>query len=115
VPTTNGKPGGGSACESCKLSCSTKYPPKNIWGCVSKCPQIGIRYPNGALLPFSSDGSHFWDYNVDGVAHYGMLPDFVREVASLPGGAAAVNNFMFGADYFFHTWQIAESRSSSVH
>jgi hypothetical protein len=25
------------------------------------------------------------------------------------------NNFNFGADYFFHTWQIAEAQSKSVH
>lgn len=67
-----------------------------------------------AAFPASSDGARRWDYNIDGVAHYGMLPDFLKDVATLPGGAALVSNFMTGADYFFKTWQMAEAASARV-
>jgi hypothetical protein len=51
----------------------------------------------------------------DGVAHYGMLWDFLQDVRLLPGGADMVDNhFMYGADYLFHTWQIAETQSPKV-
>ena len=56
-----------------------------------------------------------WDYNVDGVAHYGMLPDFLQAVRSLPGGANMIdNNLMYGADYFYETWRISEVQSTKV-
>jgi hypothetical protein len=61
-------------------------------------------------LPPSTDGN--WDYNKVGVAHYGMLWDFVQDVRSLTGGSTIVdgaNGFMSGADYFYHTWQLAET------
>jgi microsomal dipeptidase-like Zn-dependent dipeptidase len=66
-------------------------------------------------FPPSRDGQRTWDYNRDGVAHYGMLWDFLEDVRTLPGGATVIdNNFMYGADYFFRTWQIAESQAASV-
>lgn len=64
-------------------------------------------------FPKSTDGSKAWNYNTDGVAHYGMLWDFLQDVKTLPGGSDLVeNNFMYGADYFFHTWRIAETCSN---
>jgi microsomal dipeptidase-like Zn-dependent dipeptidase len=72
-----------------------------------------VRYTRD--FPASRDGRKTWDYNRDGVAHYGMLWDFLQDVRSLPGGAVMVdNNFMYGADYFYRTWQTAESRAASV-
>jgi hypothetical protein len=66
-----------------------------------------------STFPASSDGTRTWNYNTEGVVHYGMLPDFLRDVASMPNGADLVNNnFMYGADYFYKTWQIAESKRS---
>jgi microsomal dipeptidase-like Zn-dependent dipeptidase len=73
-----------------------------------------VKYSANAFPP-PRDGEKIWDYNRDGVAHYGMLWDFLEDVRSLPGGAAIVDeNFMFGADYFFLTWQIAERQAGSV-
>lgn len=45
-----------------------------------------------------------------------MLPDFLEDVRSLPGGAAIVdNNLMYGADYLLETWKKAEAESVNVH
>ena len=72
-----------------------------------------VRYTSA--FPASKDGDKTWDYNRDGVAHYGMLWDFLVDVRSLPGGAATVdNNLMYGADYFYHTWKIAETQAAGV-
>jgi hypothetical protein len=59
-------------------------------------------------LPPAEDGLKTWDYNRDGVAHYGLLPDFLMDVGSLPGGTAAVQRMFGGAQYFYETWFIAE-------
>jgi hypothetical protein len=56
-----------------------------------------------------------WDYNRDGVAHYGMLADFVRDVRGSPHGHDLVDNhLMRSADYFWHMWQKVERVSPQV-
>jgi microsomal dipeptidase-like Zn-dependent dipeptidase len=72
----------------------------------------GVQY--SSAFPASRDGNKTWDLRWDGVAHFGMLPDFLQDVKSLPGGATMIASFMTGADYFYHTWQIAETKSTTV-
>jgi microsomal dipeptidase-like Zn-dependent dipeptidase len=67
--------------------------------------------------------AHFWNYATDGVAHYGMLPEFIWDVHQLPApvpngmpGSAMVDSQLFrSADYFLRMWQIAEMQSTKVH
>jgi microsomal dipeptidase-like Zn-dependent dipeptidase len=73
-------------------------------------PPVGVppvvysaTYPKSALGPIS------WDYNDAGVAHYGMLSDFLQGVRQVDGGAAIVANMMQGAQAFHDTWARAES------
>jgi microsomal dipeptidase-like Zn-dependent dipeptidase len=56
----------------------------------------------------STLGNHTWDYNNDGVAHYGMLSDLVRDLPNSAGGADVQRNLMNGAQYFYDTWKKAE-------
>jgi microsomal dipeptidase-like Zn-dependent dipeptidase len=66
------------------------------------------------LLPISTEGNASWNYNSVGVAHYGMLPDFLQDVASMSGGCAVINNMNAGAYYFYETWRIAEGNESAI-
>jgi hypothetical protein len=115
------------AAASCRTSCTAP--------CASACPNNFVTFPPafvyGPSFPAASDpGGKVWNYFTDGVAHYGMLPDFLMDVSSLTatvvqplaapitgvkGANVLTNNFNFGADYFFHTWQISEAQSKSVH
>jgi hypothetical protein len=88
-------------------SCRRKFP--NAFVSVA-----GSSVQYSSAFPPSTDGNKTWNYNVDGVAHYGMLWDFLQDVRSLPGGDMVDNQFMNGADYFFHTWQIAEAKAANV-
>lgn len=88
--------------------------------------QFGPGWPaslGGPGLPMAADGQKTWDYNAVGFAHYGLLPDFLQDARnsppipaeSMPPGTTVVDsNFMFGADYFFHTWRIAETQSAQL-
>ncbi len=79
-----------------------------------------VRYDDA--FPRSTLGTQWWNYNKDGVAHYGMLTDFLKDVrtapASGPGalnGADLVDNhLMFGADYFVQTWKKCEELKTKV-
>jgi hypothetical protein len=71
-----------------------------------------------------------WDYNRDGVAHYGMLPDFIRDVRTSPRIGFSVNvagqprdvtgaelvdlHLNRSADYFWHMWEKAEAQRVNV-
>ncbi len=66
------------------------------------------------LLPISTEGNASWNYNGVGVAHYGMLPDFLQDVASMSGGCTVVKNMNAGAYYFYETWRIAEGNASAI-
>jgi microsomal dipeptidase-like Zn-dependent dipeptidase len=111
---------------------------------VVKGPRRGhVVYGNGTNGTFSMAKSnvtmpgnvvfHDWDYNSAGVAHYGMLPEFIWEVHQLPppplppgplmpvaipampGGAMVDSHLFRSADYFLHMWQTAEAQSRNVH
>jgi hypothetical protein len=73
-------------------------------------------------FPMSSAGTRTWNYDKDGVAHYGMLPDFLVDVRSAPasgpgtltGAQLIENSLMLGADYFLQTWKKCEQLKSQV-
>ena len=73
-------------------------------------PRPGSRLAYDDNFPRSSAGTRWWNYNTDGVAHYGMINDFVRDARTGPGGPDLVdNNLMLGADYFLETWKRCET------
>jgi microsomal dipeptidase-like Zn-dependent dipeptidase len=79
-----------------------------------------VRYDDG--FPRSVLGNKWWDYNKDGVAHYGMLPDFLKDVETAPakgpgnlsGKQLVDDNLMYGADYFVQTWSKCEKLKGIV-
>ena len=63
------------------------------------------RTPRSAMMTPSREVvlvTRWWDYNRDGVAHYGMLPDFLQDARTAPGGVEVVDdNLMYGATISF--------------
>jgi hypothetical protein len=96
--------------------CKTQYPD----GCLKNCGRPLIQY--SVAFPKSTLGSGTWDYNSDGVAHYGMIADFIQDVKNVPAlsspnalsGAGVINNLMLGADYFYQMWKKCEAEKAKV-
>jgi hypothetical protein len=112
VPVLTSQKGSTALVNSCQATCLKQFPSAYVTvGAVGQSVQYS------AAFPPSTDGNKTWNYITDGVAHYGMLPDFLMDVASLQsiGGPAVVQNIMSGADYFFHTWQISEAKGATAH
>jgi uncharacterized repeat protein (TIGR01451 family) len=71
-------------------------------------------------LARSTTGSKTWDYNIDGVAHYGMFVDFLRDVrtwnvnGAMPGRQIVDDQMMYGADYFYRMWLKADTQKAVV-
>jgi hypothetical protein len=84
---------------------------------VGSPPSPGSHVVYTATFPMSSLGGHSWDYNKVGVAHYGMLADFLADARNGSGVDAAdiIDHRIFaGAAYFEETWFRAEQRAASV-
>jgi len=78
-------------------------------------PGSNVQYGTSAFpLQMSTNGNQTWNYNTVGVAHYGMLPDFLADVASMNGGGNVISNMYNGAQYLYETWRIAEGNSQAV-
>jgi hypothetical protein len=93
-------------------------------------PGGGNRVKYGAAFPMSTSITKSWDYNKEGVAHYGMLADFVMDVRTAPSngytgaggfplgvtGAELVDNHLNrSANYFWQMWMQIEARKGLVH
>ena len=92
-------------------------------------PGGGSRVAYSAAFPRSSAGSKTWDYNTDGVVHYGMMADFVVDVRTAPStGSTSSQGVPLGvtgnelvddhlnrsANYFWQMWELIEARKARV-
>jgi hypothetical protein len=86
---------------------------------------------DASFPPSTTGGSgRVWDYNREGVVHYGMLADFVRDVRTSPranlgfnaagqpfdvlGSELVDQHLNRSADYFWHMWEKAEAQRVNV-
>lgn len=54
-------------------------------------------------------GERVFDLNVDGVAHYGLYPDFIADMQMQPGGPEALKYVFHSAEAYLQAWARAEA------
>ncbi len=75
------------------------------------------RGPNPVTYPFKSfdgkmtidrnrSGSRVWDVNADGVAHYGLYPDWIQDLRNIAGDKI-VDDLARGAESYLQMWERA--------
>lgn len=72
-----------------------------------------IDYPftsqdGGSTLDRQVTGERTWDYNTEGVSHYGMLPDWIESVTKL-GGQHLADHLSAGPESYLRTWEASTS------
>lgn len=55
----------------------------------------------------SKTGDRIWNYCIAGVAHYGMLADFLKDIYSMPQGDYVNKHIMENAEIFAQMWEKA--------
>jgi hypothetical protein len=50
-------------------------------------------------------GSRDWDYNTDGLAHYGLLPDMLQDLTNVGLPDAYMSALMLSADAYINLWE----------
>jgi microsomal dipeptidase-like Zn-dependent dipeptidase len=84
-------------------------------GFHSQPPARGADKPNAVSYPFKSldgritfdrqvSGQRVYDVNADGVAHYGLYPDWMEQLRLLAGEPIA-KDLMSGAEAYLQTWE----------
>lgn len=80
----------------------------------------GADVPNPVTYPFEglggvtvskqTAGERTWDINTDGVAQYGLYPDWIEDLRMVAGadGDAIVDDMARGAEAYLQTWERAE-------
>jgi len=59
-------------------------------------------------------GNRTWDINIDGVAHYGLMPDYIRSWTQAGMTAQEKQTFMSSAEYFTQMWEKCEMRRGKL-
>ena len=74
-----------------------------------------VTYPfrglGGVTIDRQVSGERTYDVNVDGVAHYGLYPDWIEDLRR-QGGDAIVDDLSRGAEAYLQTWERAEGVSN---
>jgi hypothetical protein len=52
-----------------------------------------------------------YDLNTDGVAHYGLYPDYIADMMMQPGGKPAVATLFRSAEAYLQLWEKVEKFS----
>jgi len=72
-----------------------------------------VTYPitgfHGVKVAQQVSGKRVYDINRDGVAHYGLYPDWIADISKVAGrdGAALNADMMRGAEAYLQTWERA--------
>ncbi|MBW1599643.1 discoidin domain-containing protein [Streptomyces sp. JJ38] len=74
-----------------------------------------VTYPyrsvdGGSLIDRQVTGERTWDVNLDGAAHYGLLPDWIEDMRRI-GGSDVVDDLFDGAQSYLDTWAATQGHT----
>ncbi|WP_405559889.1 discoidin domain-containing protein [Streptomyces canus] len=77
-----------------------------------------VTYPfksvdGGSVIDKQTSGQRTFDFNTDGAAHVGMIPDWIEDIR-LVGGQGVVDDLFRGAESYLDTWGASEQHQASV-
>jgi microsomal dipeptidase-like Zn-dependent dipeptidase len=83
---------------------------------LAKASQIKACYDRiyNSSFVMSETGDKKWNYCTAGVAHYGMLADFLKDMYGMDRGADLRANIMANAEMFARMWEKAVKNSANV-
>jgi hypothetical protein len=65
-------------------------------------------FDGGSLIYQQHSGTRVYDLNQDGVAHYGLYPDWIEDIR-LVAGQQALDDMANGAEAYLQLWQRAQA------
>jgi microsomal dipeptidase-like Zn-dependent dipeptidase len=82
--------------------------------CIEYLDDQGNKPPgSSATFKRAKTGNRTWDYNTEGVAHFGLFPDFLKDVERR-GGTEIVTHMYQGAEHFAVSWAATEAIAEKI-
>ena len=81
---------------------------------VLKTAQVVMQPPEALTQAARAGSARAFDFNTDGLAHYGLLPDFLRDVANQFGSEQPLVPFFRSAQRFIEMWERCLTASAHV-
>lgn len=75
--------------------------------------QIASLYSAQGALTRCRGGQRDWDINLDGMAHYGLLPDFLQDVRNVGMPESEMASLYRSAEDYIRVWELCERRKLS--
>lgn len=77
-----------------------------------------VTYPfksvdGGSTVSRQTTGERAFDYNTDGAAHVGMVPDWIEDIRKV-NGQGVVDDLFRGAESYLDTWGASEAHQAGV-
>lgn len=63
-------------------------------------------FDGGTVMAQQRSGTRTYDVNVDGVAHYGLFPDYIEDLRMIAGDQI-VDDMANGAEAYLQMWERA--------
>ncbi|HYI00754.1 membrane dipeptidase [Hyalangium sp.] len=77
-------------------------------------PYTGNMYRSRVPFEPSRAGSRTFDFNTDGLAHIGLLPDFIRDLVHVGMTDAQLDPLFSSAEAFLRMWEACEDRGAAL-
>ncbi len=77
-------------------------------------PYSGNMYRTDMIFRKARAGSREFDFNTDGLAHIGLLPDFLRDLVHVGMTDAQMDPLFSSAEAFLRMWESCEARGAAL-
>ncbi len=77
-------------------------------------PYSGTMYRTQVPFTPSRAGTRAFDFNTDGLAHVGLLPDFIRDLLHVGMTDAQLDPLFSSAEAFLRMWEACEARGGAL-
>ena len=71
------------------------------------------KYGNNQPLRRFKTGNRYWDFNTDGMAHYGLMPDFLQDLRNIGLGPDKLTPLFRSAEDYIQMWEKAQKASGT--
>ena len=71
------------------------------------------KYGNNQPLRRFKTGNRYWDFNTDGMAHYGLMPDFLQDLRNIGVSPGNLTVLFRSAEGYIQMWEKTEKASGT--
>ena len=89
-----------------------------LYGIMKPIYDLWMQFENGPNEPlrrsFAYPGGRDFDFNLDGLAHYGMFPDLIQDLKNLGFTSRQLTPLFMAAEQYLKMWEQADRSKGSV-